>query len=240
MDINSRLRMVREDHGSSQAKFANLLGLPQSTYAQYELNKRSVPDELKQQLAAMGIDIHWLVTGEGSMHKDQAAGPAAKTPAMVVMEPEHASYNKNKGLAVISKDEETIPIPLIRQKLSAGPGQLWGDDCFTDDVIAIPTRMVKRFQGYKLGAAEVRGDSMDPSLQNGDTVFFAEKMISGNGIYALSIDEEVYVKRLEFDPFEGTIRVISDNSKYDPKLLPADTDRIRILGKIIGRLLVYW
>lgn len=240
MDICGRLKLIREYYNESQAKFSKKLGIAQNTWGQYEIGKRSVPDELKQQLAAMGIDIHWLVTGEGSMHKDQAAGPAAKTPAMVVMEPEHASYNKNKGLAIISKDEDTIPIPLIRQKLSAGPGQLWGDDCFTDDVIAIPTRMVKRFQGYKLGAAEVRGDSMDPSLQNGDTVFFAEKMISGNGIYALSIDEEVYVKRLEFDPFEGTIRVISDNSKYDPKLLPADTDRIKILGKIIGRLLVYW
>lgn len=240
MDICGRLKLIREYYNESQAKFSKKLGIAQNTWGQYEIGKRSVPDELKQQLAAMGIDIHWLVTGEGSMHKDRAADPAAKTPAMVVMEPEHASYNKNKGLAVISKDEETIPIPLIRQKLSAGPGQLWGDDCFTNDVIAIPTRMVKRFQGYKLGAAEVRGDSMDPSLQNGDTVFFAEKMISGNGIYALSIDEEVYVKRLEFDPFEGTIRVISDNSKYDPKLLPADTDRIRILGKIIGRLLVYW
>ncbi len=240
MDINSRLRMVREDHGSSQAKFANLLGLPQSTYAQYELNKRSVPDELKQQLAAMGIDIHWLVTGEGSMHKDRTVGSSASDMIGVIAEPEHEFHNYKKGLAIISKDEDTIPIPLISQRLSAGPGQLWGDDCFTDDVIAIPTRMVKRFQGYKLGAAEVRGDSMDPSLQNGDLVFFAEKMISGNGIYALSIDEEVYVKRLEFDPFEGTIRVISDNSKYDSKLLPADTDRIRILGKIIGRFLFYW
>jgi len=236
--ISDNLKSIRLSTGESQSVFAKKFGLSQAVYSQYETGKRSVPDELKQQLAAMGINLHWLITGEGSMHLTET--DVAPHMVGILAEPEHASYNKNKGLAVISKDEETIPIPLIRQKLSAGPGQLWGDDCFTDDVIAIPTRMVKRFQGYKLGAAEVRGDSMDPSLQNGDTVFFAEKMISGNGIYALSIDEEVYVKRLEFDPFEGTIRVISDNSKYDPKLLPADTDRIRILGKIIGRLLVYW
>lgn len=236
--ISDNLKSIRLSTGESQSVFAKKFGLSQAVYSQYETGKRSVPDELKQQLAAMGINLHWLITGEGSMHLTET--DVAPHMVGILAEPEHEFHNYKKGLAIISKDEDTIPIPLIRQKLSAGPGQLWGDDCFTDDVIAIPTRMVKRFQGYKLGAAEVRGDSMDPSLQNGDTVFFAEKMISGNGIYALSIDEEVYVKRLEFDPFEGTIRVISDNSKYDPKLLPADTDRIRILGKIIGRLLVYW
>nr|WP_319520969.1 S24 family peptidase [uncultured Sphaerochaeta sp.] len=188
----------------------------------------------------MGVNIHWLVTGNGSMYLNSKESIPPVSMGTISEPPMPYSLESKKELAGIPQNEDSIPIPFISQKLSAGPGQLWNEDCFTDDVIAIPTRMVKRFKGYKLGAAEVRGDSMDPSLQNGDIIIFAEKMISGNGIYALSIDAEVYVKRIEFDPFDETLRVISDNPKYDAKILPADTDRVQILGKIIGRFLVYW
>ncbi|WP_319757692.1 S24 family peptidase [uncultured Sphaerochaeta sp.] len=188
----------------------------------------------------MGVNIHWLVTGNGSMYLNSKESLPPASMGTSSEPPMPYPLESKKELAGIPQNEDSIPIPFISQKLSAGPGQLWNEDCFTDDVIAIPTRMVKRFKGYKLGAAEVRGDSMDPSLQNGDIIIFAEKMISGNGIYALSIDAEVYVKRIEFDPFDETLRVISDNPKYDAKILPADTDRVQILGKIIGRFLVYW
>ena len=241
--MNERLRQIRLSLGGSQKAFSERFGIAQQTYANYETGKTSIPDEIKQKLAQMGIDIHWLVTGEGEMIHKVSASQQIKSKEVSVNNPESllgVSFSKLTNLAYINRDEDSIPIPFISQKLSAGPGQLWNEDCFTDDVIAIPTRMVKRFKGYKLGAAEVRGDSMDPSLQNGDIIIFAEKMISGNGIYALSIDAEVYVKRIEFDPFDETLRVISDNPKYDAKILPADTDRVQILGKIIGRFLVYW
>lgn len=105
---------------------------------------------------------------------------------------------------------------------------------------------MKILSKYRLSVSDLQRDSDNfgeiQSIHSCGTGFrvLSEKMISGNGIYALSIDEEVYVKSLEFDPFEEAIRVISDNSSYALKLLPADTDRIRILGKIIGRFLFYW
>ncbi|WP_321300185.1 XRE family transcriptional regulator [uncultured Sphaerochaeta sp.] len=238
--ISGNLKSIRLSTGESQSVFAKKFGLSQAVYSQYETGKRSVPDDLKQQLANMGVNIHWLVTGNGAMYLNFKESIPPASMGTISEPPIPYSLKSKKELAGIPQNEDSIPIPFISQKLSAGPGQLWNEDCFTDDVIAIPTRMVKRFKGYKLGAAEVRGDSMDPSLQNGDIIIFAEKMISGNGIYALSIDAEVYVKRIEFDPFDETLRVISDNPKYDAKILPVDTDRVQILGKIIGRFLVYW
>ena len=73
MEINDRLRMLREKAGKSQAKFAIDFNLPQSTYAQYEKGGRAVPDDLKQQLAQMGINIHWLVTGKGPVYLDRSS-----------------------------------------------------------------------------------------------------------------------------------------------------------------------
>ena len=238
--ISGNLKSIRLSTGESQSVFAKKFGLSQAVYSQYETGKRSVPDDLKQQLANMRVNIHWLVTGNGPMYLNSKESIPPASMGTLSESPMPYSLTSKKELVGIPQNEDSIPIPFISQKLSAGPGQIWNEDCFTDDVIAIPTRMVKRFKGYKLGAAEVRGDSMDPSLQNGDIIIFAEKMISGNGIYTLSIDAEVYVKRIEFDLFDETLRVISDNPKYDAKILPADTDRVQILGKIIGRFLVYW
>ena len=80
MTINDRLRLIRESLQESQAKFSSRFGLPQTTYANYELNKRSIPDELKMNLAAMGINLHWLITGEGEMTlKD---GPHSGVPIL--------------------------------------------------------------------------------------------------------------------------------------------------------------
>lgn len=231
--MNERLREVRLSIGGSQKAFGERFGIAQQTYANYETGKVAVPDAFKQQLADMGINLHWLITGEGSMQLTEGTitepGPGYPTRAA-----------QPKGLAIITAELDSVPIPLICQKLSAGIGQMWNEDAFTDDIIAIPTKMLKRFGGYKLGGAEVRGDSMQPTISNGDLVIFAAQMISGNGVYALSIDGEVYVKRLEFDPFENTVNVISDNEKYLPRLLPRDNDRIQILGKVIGRFMLYW
>ncbi len=242
--MNERLREVRLSIGGSQKAFGERFGIAQQTYANYETGKVAVPDAFKQQLATMGINLHWLITGEGPMYLSDDYPNSFTSNKGLISEPDtgysHRPAPQHKRLAIIFPDSESVSIPLVCQKLSAGIGQIWDEDSFTDDVIAIPTKMLKRYGGYKLGGAEVRGDSMHPTISNGDIVVFAAQMISGNGVYALSIDNEVYVKRLEFDPIENTVNVISDNDKYSPRLLPRDTNRIQILGKVIGRFMLYW
>ena len=242
MDICGRLKVIRDQYGESQAKFSRRFGIAQNTWGQYEIGKRSIPDDLKKQLATIGINLHWLVTGDGSMYLSEYTSTDESTHVSEAL-PKYA-YNHGssqpKGLAIISPERESIHIRLVCQKLSVGLGQMWSDESFTDDVIAIPTRMLKGFNGYKLGGAEVRGDSMQPTICHGDIVIFAAQMISGNGVYVLSIDDEVFVRRLELDTFADTINIISDNEKYSPSLIPRKTDRVQIMGKVIGRFLLNW
>ena len=72
MEIYDRLKIIREADGSSQARFAAKFGVAQSTYGQWELGKRSIPDEFKIQLSNIGVNLHWLITGEGQMIKGEA------------------------------------------------------------------------------------------------------------------------------------------------------------------------
>ena len=43
MTYQERIRALREDADLNQTKIANLLGIAQTTYSQYELGKRSMP-----------------------------------------------------------------------------------------------------------------------------------------------------------------------------------------------------
>ena len=72
MEINGRLKSIRQKLGESQASFAPKLGLNQSTYSKYELDGRIVPDDLKSKLYSMGVSLDWLVTGEGEMFRERS------------------------------------------------------------------------------------------------------------------------------------------------------------------------
>lgn len=220
MEINDRLRLIRDRKGESQAKYAIRFGLPQSTYAQYEKGGRSIPDELKMQLAQMGINIHWLVTGDGPMYLDDdqagAMPPIIKTDAKVP-----AGF------------EDAVMVPMTSLKVSAGPGEEWGDGDLTGELVPVPKKIADRYPGVTFGAAEVRGDSMVPTLQDGEPAIFGKGYIRGNGVYVLAVHGDLLVKRLSFSPFEQKLQVISDNPKYPIREIPADMDGVRILGKVL-------
>ena len=54
----------------------------------------------------------------------------------------------------------------------------------------------------------------------------------GEGIFVLTIDDEVYVKRLQWNPASKKIVVKSENERYEP--FEIEPDRITILGKDRG------
>ena len=222
MNINDRLKLIRANEGLSQAKFAKLFGLPQTTYAQYELGGRAVPDELKQELAKLGYNIHWLVTGEGDMQQ----------MAKEILE------RHNYDLDDISEEEmdvvrRKVDIPILKQRLSAGPGQEWADDDFREEKIPVLARLLQIYNIKDIYAAEVRGDSMEGvNLFNEDIALFVRGRVDGDGIYAFSVGGEVYVKRLQFNPFTNMVQIISENPKYKP--WEVEAAQVHLLGKVIG------
>lgn len=45
MKYQDRIRALRQDHDLSQKEIADMLGIAQTTYSQYELDKRPMPIE---------------------------------------------------------------------------------------------------------------------------------------------------------------------------------------------------
>ena len=79
------------------------------------------------------------------------------------------------------------------------------------------------------------GDSMiDANIYPGDFVFFSKGMIKGEGIYVIAFAGDIMVKRLSFDGPRNKLTIISENKNYPVRTVDADTDGVRILGKVIG------
>lgn len=137
----------------------------------------------------------------------------------------------------ISKaDGLTLTIPFISQKLSAGTGEdFLSDEDIDVKTIDIAAFMAKGIDKNTLLAAEVVGDSMiDANIFPGDIVVFSRGLVQAEGIYVVSFAGEVLVKRIEFDPLENKILIISENPKYKQRIIDADNENFRLLGKVVG------
>jgi len=105
-----------------------------------------------------------------------------------------------------------------------------------DDVLMLPVLVVSSYNISSLKAVEVRGDSMTGvRMFDGDIVVFAAGYISSEGIYVLSVNGDVLVKRVEFDSFDKTIKVSSENPRYpDIKTVSIDDENVEIKGKVVA------
>ena len=125
---------------------------------------------------------------------------------------------------------------LIRQvngKISAGGGLM--PDYSADLLCAFRREWIKRKGGKpdNMSLIKVDGDSMAPTLLPGDLVLVdhgRNSIASQGGIYAISIDDEIMIKRVQ-PSYPDKILVISDNKQYPIRELA--TANVRVNGKVI-------
>ncbi len=229
MQPNDRLREIRTDADLSQAQFASIFHLPQSTYAQYEKGGRSIPDELKEGISnAFNINLHWLITGNGDKYlpRDDIDDETIQNALQKIEDCENGILS--------GSDSTTLLVPMTNMKLSAGKGWDWdSEESFTGEALPVPRKITCRFEEKNLVAATVKGDSMEPTLHDGEPVVYVRQFENGDGIYALAILDEVYIKRLSIDKLKREVTIISDNPKYPAKTYPMDQEGLQVLGKVV-------
>jgi phage repressor protein C with HTH and peptisase S24 domain len=119
-------------------------------------------------------------------------------------------------------------VPLLDQAVSAGRG---ADLPESDDVVSyIPAPSYLSRYGNDVAALKVRGDSMEPTLKDGDLVVCDTYGWQGDGIYVIRMDGEGFVKRLSRRP--GRMVVHSDNTAYLPFEESIESQALNVVGKI--------
>jgi hypothetical protein len=83
-------------------------------------------------------------------------------------------------------------------------------------------------------AIRVSGDSMEPTLCDGDIVFIdkSKTKYNSNNIYVILFENALFVKRLKKDKDSKNINIISDNKEYNT--INTHQNNIEVLGKIVA------
>lgn len=191
---------------SSQTELAAALDINRSgiTHAR---NKNQIPDKWIVKLyRKFGFNPKWIETGMGSVFMNTRA----------------------------DHDMEFNYIPKVEARLSAGSGS-FDNGSTVLDYLSFPSAWLARKGNAKsMVAMEVFGQSMEPVIREGDTVLIdqARKDIIAGSIYALGVEDTILVKRLEKHP--DKLVLCSDNKDYAPIYIEKyDTDKVRIIGKVI-------
>lgn len=134
---------------------------------------------------------------------------------------------------------ETIEVPILSHEVSAGHGLEPYETEVIDRVVVDKDKFFPGVPPHKIDGVIVKGDSMEPTLYEGDYVFlyrfdWDEEIEKIDDIYVINVDNQLKVKRLNF-MLNGHIRVISDNPKYKPEEI--NPNETQVYFRIIGRVL---
>ncbi len=201
---------------ASQVAFAKSLDMTQGAVSGAK-QRGLFPVEWAVRIAhKYNLSTDWILTGEGSMKRDEAA-----------------TTSNVDGQSDSIVDEFAF-VYMAKAELSAGGGLVVMSEGFTNRY-AFRKRWLKQVgvDEKKAVLMMVRGDSMEPTLADGDTVMVDTqrvKMVSGR-VYAINCgDDMLQVKRLERRG--NKVRVISDQKEiYDP--YDVDPEDIRIIGQLV-------
>lgn len=130
-----------------------------------------------------------------------------------------------------------VPVPRLDVGAAAGAGAFDGDERARGHIAFDPAwlRRVARGGADQLSIIRVAGDSMAPTLGDGDDILVDRGDGAGrlrDGIYVLRIDEALVVKRLALNPAARAVSVRSDNPAY-PGWPDCPVEAVDVVGRVV-------
>ena len=130
-----------------------------------------------------------------------------------------------------------VPVTRSAARVSAGPGSIPVEDA-ARPYFAFDGRWLRNLTGAAAGdltMLRVEGDSMAPSLADGDDILIDKSDVGArlrDGIYVLRIDEALVVKRLALHPVARRVTIQSDNPAYSD-WPDCDLGEIHCIGRVV-------
>lgn len=139
------------------------------------------------------------------------------------------------GLTVSSRKLGLRTIPKLDVGASAGPGAINDAEALAGK-IGFDEKWLRKLAAdpAQLSLIRVDGDSMAPTLNNGDDIMVDSSAAAGalrDGIHVIRMDDVLMVKRLAKGP-AGRLSVLSDNPAY-PDWPDVDGAAVAIIGRVV-------
>ncbi|GAA3927924.1 helix-turn-helix transcriptional regulator [Litoribacillus peritrichatus] len=154
------------------------------------------------------VDLNWLLTGEES--------------------------SAQKAGTMSSKD--LVFAPMFDVEASAGSGTLVQSEEAVENFGFNKSWLSShlRVSSDDLAFVTVNGDSMLPTLEDGDMILvdMSQQQVNREGIYLIHTEDGLMTKRLKAD--KNALNVISDNPEYPSWTIdPQNAEQHRIAGKVV-------
>ena len=213
-NIKEVISRIKEVLGvEKQKEIAEKLGVSPSAIDNWHRRKK-IPEKSLLKISQMtDTTIDWLLTGKGRKEL----------------------IKSHEALMLLDEEKYFYSFDILRLNASAGHGIEHFDIEVEDEPEKI--KISKNFFKTPLNqqvikVIEVQGDSMEPTIKDGSYILIdTTKTDTIDGIYAILLDNEIFVKRLQFN-IDKTISIISDNKNYKEQLYKPSSD---IYFKILGR-----
>lgn len=254
--IADSLRQAFKAVGGAK-EIEKMTGIPQRTLEAYARNETSIPgDRLLSITRAVtflapdsGIELLAQMTSlafhqiarDKNVKPREMTIPAGAGKGKNLLEFLSRQTGNDTKSVLLHDTDELVELPLYNVRLSAGEGDLVSDEAIVDTRAFRKSWIenVLRATPAALKLAVAHGDSMEPTIHDGDLVMIDTRDAGPKreDIYVLRWGEDVLVKRLQRLPVGG-FRVVSDNARYEPiNLMPAQIQEYGVA--VIGRV-VWW
>lgn len=213
------MRAARELRRVSRRKLVEQLDVAMLTLGRYETGERQPSADFVIRVAeALDVDAAWLLTGSGTA----PAGIEEMPPVP----------HDSSDLPEVAAPDEVAWIDKFAAEPTAGEGGALDDRRVGRFPLAADVARELGHPRVKLGAVRVRGDSMSPTLSDGDYVIVARDPTAVEDICVLEVGGELLVKRVHRDMTTGGLIVVSDNKAYPPQPIGPDA-HVRIIGRVV-------
>jgi phage repressor protein C with HTH and peptisase S24 domain len=212
MAVRRTLDELIRTRGEDYASLSRRIGRNQ-TYIQ-QFIKRGVPRRLSEEDRTRLAEYF-------AVPQSVLGGPPERAPRRVEVEP-------GKGFVLVRAYDVGA---------SAGPGALAEEDAEAAS-IALGQDFVRSIASGRVEALSkirVEGDSMLPTLANGDEIVVDTDDASArlrDGIYVLRVDGALLVKRLAINPAGRRLSINSDNPAY-PSWPDCDPATVTVIGRVV-------
>ena len=215
-------RMIKGAGLKNQSELARELGVRRAAVTDAKRRGGAPAQWILTLCRKRGLSPLWIETGRGPRLLGRGPDPVFES-----------------GSGDADRHREVVMVPLVRARVSGGPGSLETGDDAEDYLPFLYGELKRRGRVSAMRLMRVTGDSMAPTLMDGDVVLVdteAVEPVSGR-IYAVRIDDEIVVKRMDRKP--GRLVLLSDNSPLYPpvEVEPGRGVDVAVIGKVawVGR-----
>lgn len=229
--LSERIRYLLDQHPDvNRSKLAKIAGVqPSAVTAWVNGNAQRLTSKSLMRLSEyFKVSPQWLESGIG-------------TPDMPILPLESIQVLDDDEK--LKDDDPWVEIEEFNQiEFGCGPGPSdpsWEQE--HDKVRRMYRTSWLRKRGFRpemLKTTHVCGDSMEPTLSNGDAVTINlddRYRIQDNAIYAFVLNGEMLIKRLSRSRLTGDITIKSDNKDYGTETYKADdeTNTFKLIGRVV-------